>query len=36
MNKKSTELKEKISHLVEGILVELGEDVGRDGLKRTP
>lgn len=36
MNKKSTELREKISHLVENILIELGEDVGRDGLKRTP
>jgi len=36
MNKKSTELREKISHLVENILIELGEDVGRNGLKRTP
>jgi GTP cyclohydrolase I len=36
MNRKSTELKEKISRLVENILIELGEDVDRDGLKRTP
>src|SRR5438445_6580251 len=36
MNKKSTDFREKISHFVESILIELGEDVDREGLKRTP
>jgi GTP cyclohydrolase I len=36
MNKKSAEVTQKISQLVEGILIELGEDIHRDGLRRTP
>jgi len=35
MNRK-TDVTERISDLVEQILIELGEDIDRDGLKRTP
>jgi GTP cyclohydrolase IA len=36
MNKKTTATSENISSMVENILVELGENPGREGLRRTP
>ena len=36
MNKKTTAASEHISSMVESILVELGENPGREGLRRTP
>jgi GTP cyclohydrolase I len=36
MIKKSNDVKERISDLVENILIGLGEDINRDGLRRTP
>jgi GTP cyclohydrolase I len=36
MNKKTTAASEQIASMVENILVELGENPGREGLRRTP
>jgi GTP cyclohydrolase I len=36
MNKKTTAASEQIASMVESILVELGENPGREGLRRTP
>jgi len=36
MNKKTTTASETIASMVENILVELGENPGREGLRRTP
>ena len=36
MNKKTTASSEQIASMVENILVELGENPGREGLRRTP